>query len=195
MSVPKPTDHITLTHYSDEHLQFRIKEDCVNITALTCDLTAETPSVPYVHYKAKVLANGAPLGKTLRFKPIADSKSLHAHSNILFLFVSSKPHYVTMFINSSVFVPIATFGAPIVSAYTTESSLNVDVMLPMGPNGVSIADIITRSKIKPFKIAIYYYLEITEPEWAKQKVSLHCTGELYIFIAPSGPHDIDKFGR
>ncbi|XP_071326022.1 interferon lambda receptor 1 [Trachinotus anak] len=119
--------------WNDVDEQFRIKEGCQNITALTCDLTAETPAAPYVHYKAQVFANGHLFGQTLnRFKPIADT----------------------------------ILGPPILSTYTTASSLNVNVILPMGPNGVSVADIIISSKTGPSKAVIIYILKITEPEWA-----------------------------
>ncbi|KAG7216848.1 hypothetical protein INR49_001502 [Caranx melampygus] len=131
---------------NDIDQQFRIKEDCHNITALTCDLTAETPAAPDVHYRAEVLVNGRSLGKTLRFKPIADT----------------------------------TLGAPILSTYTTVSSLNVDVMLPMGPNGASIKDIINGSKNGPSKAAIYYDFEITEPEWAIQRIHDNTIGKFVI---------------
>uniref|UniRef100_UPI0037E9BA7B interferon lambda receptor 1 n=1 Tax=Semicossyphus pulcher TaxID=241346 RepID=UPI0037E9BA7B len=52
---------------------FRIKEGCQNITALSCDLTLETPSLHDVHYQAQVYVNGSCHGRTFRFKPLADT--------------------------------------------------------------------------------------------------------------------------
>ncbi|XP_018555580.1 interferon lambda receptor 1 [Lates calcarifer] len=113
--------------------QYQIKEECQNITALTCDLTAETPSDPYVYYMAQVFVNDRFLGRIAnRLSPIADT----------------------------------TFGPPTLSIKTTVSSLYIDVTLPLGPNGVSIADIISRSKNGPSKTVPVYTLKITEPAWA-----------------------------
>nr|XP_019948229.1 PREDICTED: uncharacterized protein LOC109633078 [Paralichthys olivaceus] len=126
--------------------QFQIKPECQNISALTCDLTAETPSVPDVHYHAKVLVNGRVLGRTVtRFKPIAET----------------------------------TLGAPNLTTYTTVSSLFVNVTLPLGPNGVSVAEIISKSKNGPSKVGIIYTLHITEPEWAAL-VNENTTGRFVI---------------
>lgn len=69
------------THYSDAKDQpFQVKNECQNITDLFCNLTAETPSVHDVHYRAQVFANERFLGRTNTFKPLADSKNLHTHS-------------------------------------------------------------------------------------------------------------------
>lgn len=69
--------------YSDATEQpYQIKQECQNITALSCNLTAETPSVHDIHYQAKVFVNGRFHGRTNRFKPLADSKNLYAHSCI-----------------------------------------------------------------------------------------------------------------
>nr|XP_046254372.1 uncharacterized protein LOC124064190 [Scatophagus argus] len=113
---------------------FQMKEGCQNITALSCDLTAETPSLPDVHYWAKVFVNGLFYNYTrVRFKPFADT----------------------------------ILGPPTLSIKTTVSSLYVNVNLPLGPNGVSIADIITKSKNGPVKTSIIYTLKITHPKWAE----------------------------
>ncbi|CAJ1062753.1 interferon lambda receptor 1 [Xyrichtys novacula] len=108
------------------------KMECQNITALSCDLTAETPSIYDVHYKAQVCANGRDHGSTIRFKPLADT----------------------------------IFGPPSLSNFTTVSSLHVNVTLPLGPNRVSVGDIITGSKKGPFETVIVYVLNITHPKWA-----------------------------
>ncbi|XP_051262971.1 interferon lambda receptor 1 [Dicentrarchus labrax] len=52
---------------------FQIKEECQNITALSCDLTAETPSAHDVNYIAQVFVNGSIYGKTIRFNPLAET--------------------------------------------------------------------------------------------------------------------------
>ncbi|XP_035527588.1 interferon lambda receptor 1 isoform X2 [Morone saxatilis] len=52
---------------------FQIKKECQNITALSCDLTAETPSAHDVNYYAQVFVNGSIHGKTIRFNPLADT--------------------------------------------------------------------------------------------------------------------------
>lgn len=78
------------------------------------------------------------------------------------------------FSHASVFGSVAVLGPPILSMHTTVSSLHVNVTLPLGPNGVSIRDIITSSKDGPNKHMICYIFEITHPEWAVQ-VSLHST--------------------
>ena len=72
------------------------------------------------------------------------------------------------FIHSSLFVSKATFGPPILTIYTTVSSLHLNVSLPLGPNEVSVANIITNSKNGPFKTEIDYTLKITHPVWAAQ---------------------------
>ncbi|XP_037309435.2 interferon lambda receptor 1 [Pungitius pungitius] len=110
--------------------KFLIKEECQNITALVCDLTAETPSVHDVHYHAQVYCNGNLHGQTVRFTPIAKT----------------------------------TLGPPVLSTHSTVSAFYVNVTVPLGPNGVSVADIITRSK--PFETGLVYILKITEPLWA-----------------------------
>ncbi|CAL8288388.1 unnamed protein product [Merluccius merluccius] len=52
--------------------RFMPKMECQNITLRSCDLTAETPSLPGVHFKAQVYANGRPFWETYRFHPLAD---------------------------------------------------------------------------------------------------------------------------
>ncbi|KAF7655797.1 hypothetical protein LDENG_00050870 [Lucifuga dentata] len=65
----------TVQYWSDitDHQPFQTKMECQNITALFCDLTAETPSVSDIHYKAQVFANGHNHGRTNTFKPIAQT--------------------------------------------------------------------------------------------------------------------------
>ncbi|CAK6964318.1 interferon lambda receptor 1 [Scomber scombrus] len=116
----------------DKEQRSQIKRECQNITALSCDLTAETPSFHDVHYLARVFVNGRLHGRTKRFKPLAHT----------------------------------TFGPPILSTFTTVSSLHVRATLPLGPNGVSIEDIITHSKTG--QTLIEYTLKITSPKWAIQ---------------------------
>ncbi|XP_026173047.1 interferon lambda receptor 1 [Mastacembelus armatus] len=66
------------------------------------------------------------------------------------------------------FKPMAdtVLGPPVLSIGTNVSSLHVNVTLPLGPNGVSIAEIITNSTNGPSKSVIIYTLKITEPKWA-----------------------------
>ncbi|CAL8249014.1 unnamed protein product [Lota lota] len=47
------------------------KRECQNITGRSCDLTAETPPLPDVHYEAVLHANGRVVGNTYRFLPVA----------------------------------------------------------------------------------------------------------------------------
>ncbi|XP_076016984.1 interferon lambda receptor 1 isoform X2 [Genypterus blacodes] len=64
----------TVQYCSDATKQlYQPKAECTNITTQSCDLTAETPSVTYVRYMAQVLANGRGHGRTIAFKPIADT--------------------------------------------------------------------------------------------------------------------------
>lgn len=88
--------------------------------------------------------------------------------HIFLLFPLSQILPIASFIHSSLFVSIAIFGPPILTTYTTVSSLHVNVNLPLGPNGVSVANIITNSKNRPFKTEIDYTLKITHPVWAAQ---------------------------
>ncbi|XP_054903153.1 interferon lambda receptor 1 isoform X2 [Poeciliopsis prolifica] len=55
----------------DQH--YLIKDECQNITRLSCDLTAETPSVYDVYYRAKVMVNGSCHDITTSFKPLRDT--------------------------------------------------------------------------------------------------------------------------
>ncbi|XP_077431647.1 interferon lambda receptor 1 isoform X2 [Vanacampus margaritifer] len=57
----------------DEEEPYHIKSECQNITALQCDLTAETPLLPLVYYQARVYADGRLHGRTFRFEPIVDT--------------------------------------------------------------------------------------------------------------------------
>ncbi|XP_037129960.1 interferon lambda receptor 1 isoform X2 [Syngnathus acus] len=74
---PSSTDQKVLysvqyKRYDSDH-RFRIKNECQNITALHCDLTTETPSLPDVYYVAQVFANGRFHGRTTRLNPVADT--------------------------------------------------------------------------------------------------------------------------
>lgn len=156
---------------------YQIKEGCQNITALSCNLTAETPSLYDVHYRAQVYGNGRFHGRTNSFKPLADSKNLYAHSCIS-SFHPSQIYHTATFIHSSFFASVAILGPPTLFTYTTVSSLHVNVSLPLGPNGVSVADIIVHSKNGPSKAVPIYTLKITHPKWAIQ-VSLHLNNRIY----------------
>ncbi|KAG7476243.1 Tissue fac domain containing [Solea senegalensis] len=57
-------------------------------------------------------------------------------------------------------------GQPTLLTHTTGSSLYVNVTLPLGPKGASIADIISNSKHGYSKTAVVYTLKITKPHWA-----------------------------
>ncbi|XP_040020127.2 interferon lambda receptor 1 isoform X1 [Gasterosteus aculeatus] len=136
----------SVQYHSDAADQrFLMKEGCQNITALVCDLTAETPSVHDVNYRARVCCNGDSCGTTTRFKPIAQT----------------------------------ALGAPALSTHATASSLHVDVTVPLGPDGVSVADIITTSKKLPYETGLVYTLNITRPPWAAQ-VNERTTGQFVI---------------
>ncbi|KAI4811455.1 hypothetical protein KUCAC02_014364 [Chaenocephalus aceratus] len=66
----------SVRYWSDEDDQIvQIKKECQNITDRFCDLTAETPSVYDVHYRAQVFSNGSIRGHSLnhKFKPIAET--------------------------------------------------------------------------------------------------------------------------
>ncbi|KAM8869375.1 uncharacterized protein AB9W97_016750 [Spinachia spinachia] len=131
--------------------KFRVKGQCQNITALVCDLTAETPSVHDVNYRARVYCDGDLCGKTTRFKPIAQT----------------------------------VLGPPVLSKHSTVSSFHVNATVPLGPDGVSVADIIIRSKKLPYKSGLVYTLKITEPPWAT-KVNETTTGRFVIGLKNNG---------
>lgn len=158
--------------YSDDSDQsYKIKDECQNITALYCDLTAETPFVYDVSYHAKVLVNGRTHGSTeTRFKPSEHSKNTHTQSYIsLHLIVRT---IISQYSSIHLFFPhlhlfsIAILGPPILSTSTTESSLFVNATLPVGPNGVSIADIIIKGRQVPSKTKFFYTLNLHYPDWA-----------------------------
>ncbi|XP_075962755.1 interferon lambda receptor 1 [Anarhichas minor] len=147
-TVPGEKVLYSVQYWSDATEQYQIKEECQNITALSCDLTAETPSIHDIHYRAQVYCNGHLYGSTNRLTPIAET----------------------------------ILGPPILSTHPTVSSLHVNVTLPLGPNGVSVADIITRSKNGPHKtVTIKYTLEITDPTWAAQ-INEATTGRFIISV-------------
>ncbi|XP_051921911.1 interferon lambda receptor 1 [Hippocampus zosterae] len=113
---------------------YRMKSACQNITALHCDLTAETPSLPDVSYMARVYADGKLHGSTTSFNPIKNT----------------------------------TLGPVLLSTGATAASLLVRAALPLGPNGVSVADIFRSSKSGPVDTSIQYTFNLTSPEWALQ---------------------------
>lgn len=79
------TDYIVYwTDYRGDDQDYLIKDECQNITSLSCDLTAETPSVYDVYYRAKVMVNGTCYDITTFFKPLRDSKTLHTHYFLLY---------------------------------------------------------------------------------------------------------------
>ncbi|KAM4600448.1 interferon lambda receptor 1 [Polymixia lowei] len=124
---------------------YQTKAECRNITALSCDLTAETPFVSDVHYIAEVYAKGRLHGRTYRFKPIAET----------------------------------VLGPPTLSLSPTASSLRVNATLPLGPNGVSIADIFNSSNSLFGNPSTLYTLYITSPKWAAQR-NTSATGRFVI---------------
>lgn len=63
---------------------------------------------------------------------------------------------------------IASLGPPILSTNATASALNVHAILPLGPNGQSIGDIIARGNNRSSELQVSYTLHITSPEWAAQ---------------------------
>ncbi|XP_035991142.1 interferon lambda receptor 1 [Fundulus heteroclitus] len=126
----------SVQYWRDDEKQYWIKDECQNISHLSCDLTAETPSVYDVHYRAKVMVNGSCLDVTTFFVPFRDT----------------------------------VLGPPLLSLHTTASTLQVNVTLPQGPNGVSIADIIASSKKGSLKVVPEYTLKITHPQWAAQVI-------------------------
>ncbi|MEQ2250603.1 hypothetical protein ILYODFUR_002664 [Ilyodon furcidens] len=127
----------SVQYWRDDEKQYWIKQECQNITRLSCNLTTETPSVYDVHYRAKVMVNGSCLYITTNFKPLRDT----------------------------------VLGPPLLSWHTTSSTLHVNVTLPRGPNGVSVADIITSSKKGLLKAVPEYTLKITHPQWAAQVIT------------------------
>lgn len=175
-AVPTELDGLITLHcifhsYDEEHPP-QPKKECQNITVLSCDLTVETPSIHDVYYVAIVSVNGRFHGQTIRFKPLAHSEKtyLFIHSFIIYILytiLSVQISHLLFFCVSK-----ATFGPPILSSYTTAKSLYVKTTLPLGPNGVSIADTITNSTMGPRQIYIEYTLKITSPKWAVQ-VSLY----------------------
>ncbi|KAM9724503.1 interferon lambda receptor 1 [Menidia menidia] len=122
--------------HRDYEQHYHLKQECQNITSLSCNLTAETPSAHDVYYRAKVCVSGRACNCTTSFMPLR-------HTNL---------------------------SAPVLSTYTTPSVLHIKVTLPLGPNGVSIADIITKSKQGFSKTVPLYILKITNPEWAAQEI-------------------------
>ncbi|XP_028986160.1 interferon lambda receptor 1 [Betta splendens] len=123
----------SVQYKSDDMDRFQIKKECQDITALSCDLTAETASIYDIQYEAQVFINDTRYGKTTRFKPLAET----------------------------------AFGPPGLTVEATASSLVVNVVLPPGPDGASIANIINRSTGGHSKNIIIYTLNIIKPQKAE----------------------------
>ncbi|KAK7887069.1 hypothetical protein WMY93_026690 [Mugilogobius chulae] len=73
-----PTAHLSSGAHFPQQVdkdggEFKRKAGCQNITELFCDLTAETPAVYDVHYRAKVEADDVDYGQTIKFKPVAET--------------------------------------------------------------------------------------------------------------------------
>lgn len=115
-----------------------------------------------------VIYMAAPTGLILEHKVRSSKENLYVHENILIILI------LVFSISHLSFLCVfkALFGPPILSTYTTVSSLHVNVALPLGPNRESIADIVARSRKGPIKNLIDYTLIITSPKWAVQ-VSLY----------------------
>ncbi|XP_047453547.1 interferon lambda receptor 1 [Mugil cephalus] len=73
---------------------------------------------------------------------------------------------------TTTFRPLAdtVLGGANLSVYTTPSSLHVNVTLPLGPDGVSIKDIIIGSKNASAQTIPIYILTLTQPKWAAQEI-------------------------
>ncbi|KAM4736353.1 interferon lambda receptor 1 [Anableps anableps] len=63
----------SVQYWRGDDLRYHIKHECQNITGLSCDLTAETPSEYDVYYRAKVMVNGTCLKVTTFFTPFRDT--------------------------------------------------------------------------------------------------------------------------
>ncbi|RVE62929.1 hypothetical protein OJAV_G00162690 [Oryzias javanicus] len=63
----------SVQYWRDDEEPYQKKEECQNITDLSCNLTAETPSLHDVRYKAKVCVNGTAIGFTTSFMPLRDT--------------------------------------------------------------------------------------------------------------------------
>ncbi|XP_077578018.1 interferon lambda receptor 1 isoform X2 [Stigmatopora nigra] len=127
-SLPEQKVLYTVQYWRFDHLETYSKTECHNITALECDLTAETPPHPDTQYYAKVYANGQDYGNTSRFNPITDT----------------------------------ILGQPSLDISVTSASLRIHATLPLGPNGASVADIISR--MRGVNCSIRYTFKITNPK-------------------------------
>ncbi|XP_017165128.1 interferon lambda receptor 1 [Poecilia reticulata] len=63
----------SVQYWRGDDQNYLIKKECQNISSLSCDLTAETPSVYDVYYRAKVTVNGSCHDITTFFKPLRDT--------------------------------------------------------------------------------------------------------------------------
>ncbi|XP_028325462.1 interferon lambda receptor 1 [Gouania willdenowi] len=141
---PSENFHYTV-HYRRHAEELHSVKECQNITALSCDLTAFTPTLHDVRYYAHVYANGRPLGFTKKFYPLTETH----------------------------------FSSPNLTIHTTATHLHVKVTLPLGPNGVSIADIL---KVGFPKVVFDYNLKITKPKWAAHEIRNNTSGQFNIAL-------------
>lgn len=105
--------------YGEKSSKTRAKE-CQNITALSCDLSAETPSNPYTQYSAKVYANGHIHGcTTTRFTPLKQTifgpPSISIHTTVSSLHVN-------------VTLPTGPKGEPIADIITKSKGENIQTV-------------------------------------------------------------------
>ncbi|XP_024123920.1 interferon lambda receptor 1 isoform X2 [Oryzias melastigma] len=63
----------SVQYWRDDEEPYQKKAECQNIADLSCNLTAETPSLHDVRYKAKVFVNGSAIGFTTSFMPLRDT--------------------------------------------------------------------------------------------------------------------------
>uniref|UniRef100_A0A3P9H4U7 Fibronectin type-III domain-containing protein n=1 Tax=Oryzias latipes TaxID=8090 RepID=A0A3P9H4U7_ORYLA len=63
----------SVQYLRDDEVLYRKKMECQNIAYLSCNLTAETPSLHDVRYRAKVFVNGSTIGITTKFMPLRDT--------------------------------------------------------------------------------------------------------------------------
>ncbi|XP_077455106.1 interferon lambda receptor 1 [Stigmatopora argus] len=127
-SLPQQKVLYTVQYWRFDHSDTYSKTECHNITALECNLTAETPPHPDTQYYAKVYANGQFYGNASRFNPITDT----------------------------------ILGQPRLDISVTSASLRIHATLPLGPNGASVADIISR--MRGVNCSIRYTFKITNPK-------------------------------
>lgn len=146
-------------HRYDDNSMYKPIAECQNIIALTCDLTAQTKLDYNEHYMARVMVGDQLHGYTMRFKPIAHSKSLHTHLLQTHLLTTASFWITTLLVST------AHLGPPVLSVEATAPVLHVNINLPLGPSNVSVGDIIKGYRNSPFQTEVIYTLQITEPAW------------------------------